>query len=106
LRWFLEYHIGVEDQLSGTPEVYSLGQNYPNPFNPTTIIRYQISHIGYLKLAVYDLLGREVAVLVDGIKAAGTYTVEFDAHNLPSGTYFCRMQVGSYVETKKLLLLK
>jgi hypothetical protein len=82
-----------------------LEQNYPNPFNPTTNIRYQISDIRYLKLVVYDLLGREVAVLVNERKQPGRYEVKFDGAGLSTGVYVCRMEAGAFVQTHKLLLL-
>jgi photosystem II stability/assembly factor-like uncharacterized protein len=83
---------------------FRLDQNYPNPFNPATHIRYQIHDAGYLKLAVYDLLGREVAVLVNEIKQPGSYEVTWNASGFASGMYFCRMQAGGYSQTTKLIL--
>jgi len=88
------------------PEVFSLSQNYPNPFNPTTIIEYSIIKDGQVNLEVFDVLGREVAELVNEQKAAGSYSVEFDASNLPSGIYFYVLTSGSFKDSKKLLLLK
>jgi hypothetical protein len=95
------------------PISFSLEQNYPNPFNPTTSIQYQVAGIrdqglgvGGVKLAVYDLLGREVAVLVNERKAPGSYTVQFDATGLASGVYFYRLSSGDFVSSKKLLFLK
>jgi hypothetical protein len=88
------------------PRETALMQNYPNPFNPTTTIRYQISKIGYLKLVVYDMLGREVTVLVDEQKEPGYYSVTWDASRCASGAYFARLQCGNKVMTKELLLLK
>lgn len=83
-----------------------LSQNYPNPFNPSTVINYQIASPGKVSLKVYDLLGREVATLVNEEKAAGNYKATFNAMNLPSGVYFYRLQTATYSNTKKLLLLK
>jgi hypothetical protein len=98
---------GVEEQTGGTmPKSYALEQNYPNPFNPTSDIRYQISEFGQVRLAVFDLLGREVAVLVNESKAPGTYSARFNANGLSSGTYFYRLQSGNFVETKKMMLMK
>jgi photosystem II stability/assembly factor-like uncharacterized protein len=85
---------------------YSLYQNYPNPFNPNTTISWQSPIGSHQTLKVYDLLGREVATLVDEFNPAGNYKVEFDASNLSSGTYFYRLTTGEFVETKKLILMK
>jgi photosystem II stability/assembly factor-like uncharacterized protein len=91
------------------PSMLKLEQNYPNPFNPNTIISYTIPDVGTrhaVSLHVYDLLGREVATLVNEYKSAGSYRVQWNASNIPSGVYFYRLQAGSRSETKKLLLLK
>ncbi len=81
-------------------------QNYPNPFNGTTVIKFFVGTYGYTSLRVYDILGRETAVLVDEIKPVGTYSVRCDAANMASGVYFYRMQAGSYTETKKMIVMK
>jgi photosystem II stability/assembly factor-like uncharacterized protein len=96
----------VKEATGEIPTRFSLSQNYPNPFNPSTVISYQIASAGKVSLKVYDILGREVATLVNSVKAAGNYTVTFIATNLPSGVYFYRLQAGTYSNTKKLLLLK
>jgi hypothetical protein len=96
----------VVEQKSGTPVLYSLNQNYPNPFNPSTSIGYQITTQSYISLKVFDVLGREVATLVNENKKPGSYEVEFDGSNLSSGLYFYRLQTSNFLETKKLLLLK
>lgn len=93
------------------PKEMSLEQNYPNPFNPETIISYTIgtSHLSVLRfvtLTVFDLLGREIATLVNEEKSAGTYTVKFNSSNLPSGIYFYRLKVGSFSQTKKMVILR
>ncbi len=88
------------------PSVYALSQNYPNPFNPTTMIRYQLPGAGMVKLQVFDMLGRVVATLASERKDAGIYEVPFNASTLSSGTYFYRLQAGSFVETKKMMLVK
>jgi hypothetical protein len=93
-------------QSQEIPSNYSLDQNYPNPFNPSTTIRYSLPHAGYVKLFVYDILGRQVAALVNKTQDAGTYNIPFDASLLPSGVYFYRLNAGTYIETKKLMLLK
>jgi hypothetical protein len=89
------------------PDKYQLGQNYPNPFNPTTVISYGLPKDGMVTLKIYDILGNEVATLVNEQKSAGNYSVQFSAGSgYSSGVYFYRIQAGSFVETKKLLLLK
>jgi hypothetical protein len=95
----------VSDGNGATIE-YGLSQNYPNPFNPSSDIRYQISEFRNVRLVVYDLLGREVTVLVDEEKGPGSYEVTFDAATLASGVYFYRLQSGDFVQTRKLLLLR
>jgi hypothetical protein len=85
---------------------YELAQNYPNPFNPVTMIRYQIPTAETVSLKVYDVLGKEVATLVSGRQEAGNYAVPFNASGLSSGVYFYRLQAGSFVETRKMMLVK
>lgn len=89
-----------------TPEVFLLNQNYPNPFNPKTVIGYQLRVNGSVTLKVYDLLGREVATLVNEYRLAGKYEVEFDAAMLTSGVYFYSLRAGSFFDTKKLFVLR
>ncbi len=91
---------------SGLPISYSLSQNYPNPFNPTTTINFALPKSGNVSLVVYDILGREVAHLVNGEMQAGYHSVEFNANNLASGIYFYRLKAGNFVNVKKLMLLK
>ena len=91
---------------NGVPKDFSLSQNYPNPFNPTTNVEFQVSSLEFVTLKVLDVLGREVATLVNEERQPGTYTVRWDASGYPSGVYFCRMQAGSVVETKKMVLTK
>ena len=90
------------------PIKFSLEQNYPNPFNPSTSIQYAISSKQFVTLKVFDLLGREVATLVNEEKTAGSYEIEFGVKSLElsSGIYFYKLQAGSFVETKKMILLK
>ena len=97
---------GVITPVSNIPDKYSLSQNNPNPFNPTTNINYSIPKSGLVTLRIFDLLGREVATLVNEEKITGNYTVEFDGSNLSSGTYFYRMESGTFIETKKMMLMK
>ncbi|HUI29510.1 MAG TPA: glycosyl hydrolase family 18 protein [Candidatus Acidoferrales bacterium] len=85
---------------------YRLYENYPNPFNPTTSIIYQLSSSSSVTLKVYDVLGREVKILVNEVEEPGRYRVEFDASNLSGGTYFYRLMAGDFSQTKKMLLLK
>ena len=97
---------GIEEETNLQPKEFSLNQNYPNPFNPSTCIQYQVSSISQVTLKVYDLLGNEVAVLVNEEQPAGTYEVEFSAEGLTSGIYFYQLQAGSLSETKKMILMK
>lgn len=93
-------------QNAEIPSSFNLYQNYPNPFNPSTAIGYQLSVVNHVTLKVYDVLGREVRTLVDEIGKPGRYEVEFDGSKLSSGMYFYRLVAGSYVETKKMVLIK
>jgi hypothetical protein len=88
------------------PITYALHQNFPNPFNPTTTISYQVPVTSNVRLVVYDVLGREVRVLIDGIQETGRYSLFFDAMGLASGMYVCRMSAGEYSECMKMLLLR
>jgi len=94
-----------------TPESFELYQNYPNPFNPSTRIQYQVSSISYVSLVVYDILGNEVATLVDEEKEPGFYEVTFDRHsgevqNLASGIYIYQLRTADFIDTKKMILLR
>ncbi len=88
------------------PAAYALDQNYPNPFNPSTSVGFDLPASGDVRLSVIDLLGREVAVLVNGWKVAGHYEAGFDARGLASGVYFCRLAAGRFVQTRKMMLLR
>jgi Secretion system C-terminal sorting domain len=97
---------GIEKSKNQTPVQSTLQQNYPNPFNPSTIITFNLPSKSFVSLKVFDLVGREVATLMNQEKLAGTYHVTFDASKLLCGIYFYRLQTGSFIETKKLVLLK
>ncbi|MEJ2616292.1 MAG: T9SS type A sorting domain-containing protein, partial [Ignavibacteriaceae bacterium] len=97
--------VDVEIDL-GLPTEFELSQNYPNPFNPTTTIKYSIPKTSYVTLKVYDILGKEVATLLNKDKSAGNYQVKFNASNLPSGVYFYRIKAGSFNQVRKMLLIK
>jgi subtilisin family serine protease len=88
------------------PKEYALSQNYPNPFNPVTVIRYELPEASAVKLQVFDMLGRVVATVVNERREAGIYEAVFNASGLSSGTYFYRLQAGTFVETKKMMLVK
>jgi hypothetical protein len=95
------------EQLSPTaPKTFLLEQNYPNPFNPSTTIRYQLPVASEVKLEVYDVLGKKIATLVNERQSAGSYQVVWNASGLSSGTYFYRLQAGTFVETKKMIMVK
>ncbi len=96
---------GTHDCLP-VPQSTSLVQNYPNPFNPSTTIKYELPTSSMVRLSVYDILGREVSVPVNERRDAGVHEVKFDASGLSSGVYLYRIEVGSFVETKKLILMK
>ncbi|NWG27485.1 MAG: T9SS type A sorting domain-containing protein [Ignavibacteriaceae bacterium] len=97
---------GAGDPGVETVIEYSLSQNYPNPFNPTTTINYSIKTTGLVTLKVYDMLGVEVASLVNENQEAGNYSVTFNASELPSGIYFYTLTSGNFIVTKKLILLR
>jgi hypothetical protein len=102
---------GISVNISGIPETYALYQNYPNPFNPVTRIKFDIplndkTQSSNVKLTVFDLLGREKAVIVNETLGAGSYEVEFDATSFASGIYFYRIEAGSFIKEMKMVLLK
>jgi|GEM_PF-4792940 len=96
----------IEKTLTTTPGGFALKQNYPNPFNPTTNIEYQIPEKSMVTLKVYNIVGQEVATLVQGVKARGSYTVRFDGSGLSSGVYMYRLTAGSFTKSKQLTLIK
>ncbi|GEM_PF-1893356 len=97
---------GVDENSENKPTSYALKQNYPNPFNPSTQIEYSLPQHSFVILKVYDMLGKELATLVNGDRETGNYSLTWSAQNCPSGVYFYRLTAGSYTMTKKLLLLR
>jgi len=111
LNWFPDKKadwLTSVDEISGLglPSEFNLSQNYPNPFNPSTVINFTLPKSGNVNLAIYDVLGREVEILVDQEMKVGSYKVDFDASKLTSGIYFYTIQSGNFVQTKKMILLK
>ncbi len=113
-----EYSNTIEVEIN-SPTKFSLEQNYPNPFNPSTKIKYAIptppsssplamgrNEVGFVTLKVFDVLGKEVATLVNEEKSAGSYHVDFNASHLASGIYYYQLRAGDYSETKKMILMK
>jgi hypothetical protein len=101
--------VGVDDHTTSVPKKFSLAQNFPNPFNPTTTINYTVPNVGtqyIVSLRIYDLLGREVATLVNEKKSLGSYQVKWNATGSPSGVYFYKLQAGSFTDVKKMALIK
>jgi hypothetical protein len=98
--------VGVSASPRNGPSAFALLQNYPNPFNPSTTIKFELPKTSMVRLSVYDLLGREVSVLVNERRDAGVHEVKFDGSNLASGVYFYRIRAGDYVGSKKMLVLK
>jgi hypothetical protein len=96
----------IDDERGMAPSKFELKGNYPNPFNPSTVIRYNVPNTADVSLSVYDMLGRQVAVLVNGLQSAGSYDVTFNATNLSSGVYLYRLQSGDFVQTQKMMLVK
>jgi Secretion system C-terminal sorting domain len=96
----------VEDHNNGNEIRFELKQNYPNPFNPSTIIQYAVSSRQFVSLKVFDVLGNEIETLVNEEKPSGTYEVTWYANNLPSGVYFYQLKAGSFIESKKMILMK
>jgi hypothetical protein len=103
-----EVATGVDDNDQGSPlpASFSLSQNCPNPFNPTTVVSFQLLAVSNVRLVVYDLQGREVAVLATGRKNPGAYSLRFDAAGLSSGVYLLRLTAGNFVQTRKMIVAK
>jgi len=97
---------GIIDVAGATPSGFLLKQNYPNPFNPSTTIRYELPRASHVTLTVYDVLGQEVATLVDGLEEPGYKSVEWNASAVASGVYFYRLQAGDFIQSMKLVLKK
>ena len=95
-----------EKENTEIPATFKLLQNYPNPFNPTTRIRYGIPESETVRITIVNILGKEIMVFENEEKEAGYYSIDFNASDLPSGVYFYRIQVGSFIDTKKILLIK
>lgn len=98
--------VGVSNNNNEIPVAYRLEQNYPNPFNPSTLIGYSIPFPGNVKLVVYDILGNEIATVINEYRPAGNYEIRFDASGLSSGIYFYTVSSGSFSDTKKMMVLK
>ncbi len=96
---------GIEDTDTSLPKGFSLLQNYPNPFNPSTVISWQLAASSFVSLKIYDVLGNEIATLVNEEKPPGNYKFTFDASGLSSGIYFYKLQTENFVQTKMMILL-
>jgi hypothetical protein len=101
----------VDDNLTNIPEGFYLEQNYPNPFNPVTHISYQLSSVSYVTLVIHDLLGREIKTLVTEDQPSGYYTVSWDGkdelgNTVPSGVYLYSLKTGSFIQSKKMIMMK
>lgn len=98
--------VSADETLEDHPSEFSLAQNYPNPFNPSTTIQFALPKSGYVKGVVYDIIGREIATLLDGEMTAGNHSVDWDASNLLSGVYFFRIQAGNHSSVIKMIIMK
>jgi subtilisin-like proprotein convertase family protein len=110
-RWclFIEtsgFIVSAGNNNNQVPDKFELGQNFPNPFNPTTNIKYGVPRLSVVKLAIYDILGREINVLVNELKQPGNYEIAFDASNIATGVYFYKLEAGDFVDVKKMVLMK
>ena len=100
-----DFSTGIANpKVSAIPNEYSLSQNYPNPFNPSTTFSYSLPKVGKVNLKVFDITGREVVTLVNGMQSAGQHQVVFNAKDLTSGVYFARLTAGDFRQTRKVLL--
>ena len=100
------FAVGVNPELPGIPTSFALHQNYPNPFNPTTTIQFDIPKLSDVSLKVFNIIGQEVAMLVNDRREPGSYSVRFDASELTSGIYFYKLVASDFVATKKLIIIK
>ncbi|HRJ05823.1 MAG TPA: T9SS type A sorting domain-containing protein, partial [Ignavibacteria bacterium] len=98
--------LGIQPVTGEIPLNYSLQQNYPNPFNPVTNIKFSIPEAGFVKLVVFDVTGKVVSTLISQSMKAGNYVADFDASSLTSGVYFYKLTSGSYINTKRMILVK
>ena len=98
--------VSVNNVTTEIPREFNLSQNYPNPFNPVTMIKFALPKASFVTLKVYDMLGREVSVLVNGQKPAGQFIVDFDASSLTSGIYFYRLETNGFVDVKRMVVFK
>ncbi len=98
--------VGVNPIGLEIPKVYSLSQNYPNPFNPSTKINFALPKQGFVTLKIYDVLGREVRTLVNEVKSAGNFTVDFNASEYSSGVYFYKLESNGFSDIKRMMLIK
>jgi hypothetical protein len=109
--WYVDYLrfdtlSAVNNQFDPKPHNFYLFQNYPNPFNPITTIKYQIPELSFVTLKVFDVLGNEIETLVREEKTFGNYEISWNAENLPSGVYFCRLKAGDFISEKKMIVIK
>lgn len=95
-----------QDKIKNKPSNFFLSQNYPNPFNPSTKINFSIPQTRFVTLKIYDIIGKEISTLINEEKPAGNYEVEFNGSNLSSGVYFYKIKAGSFINTKKFVLIK
>jgi hypothetical protein len=98
--------VDIEHQPAGLPVEYRLSQNFPNPFNAQTTIQYSLPERAIVSIDIYDILGRRIETIVEGMKPAGNHQATWAAGDQPSGVYFYRIQAGGFVETKRCVLLK
>jgi len=98
--------VGISQTGTNVPSEFSLSQNYPNPFNPNTVISYQLAVNSFVSLKIYDAMGREVETLINVKQIAGSYELEWNAGNFPSGIYFYELTAGEFAETRRMILIK
>ena len=106
IRAYVSLVTGVQPEIELTPNQFSLSQNYPNPFNPSTSIDFTLPKAEKVRIAIYNQLGQQVSQVADREYSPGSYSIRFDGNNLSSGVYYYRIEAGSFVQTKKMVLLK